>query len=130
MSLSSAQVASHAEAWIETLGFRVFENTPLVASHAEAWIETTQKILMQMVALSPLMQRRGLKHQHGWRLLGGVESPLMQRRGLKLQYALKVRTEPLSPLMQRRGLKQFAITLKCHVNCVASHAEAWIETVK
>ncbi len=60
---------------------------------------------MQMVALSPLMQRRGLKHQHGWRLLGGVESPLMQRRGLKLQYALKVRTAPLSPLMQRRGLK-------------------------
>ncbi len=35
------RVASHVEAWIETVNLTFLTNFFLVASHVEAWIETT-----------------------------------------------------------------------------------------
>ena len=52
-------VASHAEAWIETSGHRPSSQTSRVASHAEAWIETS-------TSTSPTLGAAVASHAEAW----------------------------------------------------------------
>ena len=99
-------VASRAEAWIETTrnSDRLLHQN--VASRAEAWIETLRSNLCQLCYKSPPVRRRGLKPKSECCLFVHVLSPPVRRRGLKPD----TRKYPSA-----RG-------------CVASRAEAWIET--
>ena len=54
-------VASHAEAWIETLWEEDSPGMLTVASHAEAWIETRRSSAWMNRMQSPPTRRRGLK---------------------------------------------------------------------
>ena len=54
-------VASFTDAWIETLIERADSILPKVASFTDAWIETTISEEEMKIAVSHLLQMRGLK---------------------------------------------------------------------
>ena len=78
-----------------------------VATHGDAWIET--------VMVKPCAKQ--------------TVSQLMEMRGLKLPSGLLLPLHPTSQLMEMRGLKQCEV---CHLHDflrVATHGDAWIETL-
>jgi len=102
-----AQVASRAEAWVETLPASESCRVLKVASRAEAWVETR----MSYACLPPPM------------------SPPARRRGLKRETANQSVMRTRSPPARRRGLKHLRVKRYLRADVVASRAEAWVETV-
>ena len=103
-----AQVASRAEAWVETLPASESCRVLKVASRAEAWVET--------VILSVLY-------------VPARKSPPARRRGLKRETANQSVMRTRSPPARRRGLKHLRVKRYLRADVVASRAEAWVETV-
>ena len=100
-------VASHAEAWIETKTHRPHYHAIIVASHAEAWIETSKRWRAKASrSRSPPTRRRGLKLSGANAIQACVRSPPTRRRGLKHVAGMHDRGQHRSPPTRRRGLKQ------------------------
>ena len=55
------QVASFTDAWIETNGYLMADETKAVASFTDAWIETFIDVYHGKTLMSHLLQMRGLK---------------------------------------------------------------------
>ena len=123
-------VASHAEAWIETVTFCLVDYPHIVASHAEAWIETSISRWVHRRRLSPPTRRRGLKlfslrktgkgggvasHAEAW-----IETLVKDVGVLMVSVASHAEAwiETNDPRLAKSAL------------VVASHAEAWIETAQ
>ena len=76
-----------------------------VASFTDAWIETIKEIEEYLMALSHLLQMRGLKLNIGRRNALPIKSHLLQMRGLKLEREAAKEATSKSHLLQMRGLK-------------------------
>ncbi len=122
-------VASHAEAWIETYAWTLVSNTNPVASHAEAWIET-------LCGGHIAARRRVASHAEAWiETRGsepspeGEESPPTRRRGSK--QAPEFCRKPPPGRLPRGGVDRNRYEGQADNDPgVASHAEAWIETAR
>ncbi len=101
------QVASRAEAWVETDYVLACNPGAAVASRAEAWVETRPWRSRTRPARSPPVRRRGLKRY----------SPRLPQRGNQVASRAEawVETWPTTRRPTRAP--------------VASRAEAWVETV-
>ena len=99
-------VASHVEAWIETLTDRYDMACKSVASHVEAWIETLALMPAFTIHASPPTWRRGLKLRVKQQDYAQRTSPPTWRRGLKHIRSKEEINTCTSPPTWRRGLKQ------------------------
>ena len=123
-----SMVASHAEAWIETVGPRCQRRRP--ASPPTRRRGLKPEIVSQAISCkwSPPTRRRGLKPSISWQTGRGGRSPPTRRRGLKPTIMAAQADLSASPPTRRRGLKLLARVARDGGLPVASHAEAWIET--
>ena len=103
-------------------------NLSMVASHAEAWIETVGPRCQRRRPASPPTRRRGLKPEIVSQAISCKWSPPTRRRGLKPTIMAAQADLSASPPTRRRGLKLLARVARDGGLPVASHAEAWIET--
>mgnify|MGYP001023666403 CR=1 FL=1 len=125
----STAVASRAEAWIETSAAKPTHWRRGVASRAEAWIETPASApCWAWTRPSPPARRRGLKHEYMILYFDIMSSPPARRRGLKPTRSAAARRFARSPPARRRGLKPAVGGGGGGLAGVASRAEAWIET--
>ena len=76
-------VASFTDAWIETGLMRIELLGGTVASFTDAWIETMMARVAKALALSHLLQMRGLKPGNRTAAPTSRRSHLLQMRGLK-----------------------------------------------
>ena len=99
-----------------------------VASFTDAWIETMMARVAKALALSHLLQMRGLKPGNRTAAPTSRRSHLLQMRGLKLIRIVIMVDQLKSHLLQMRGLKPRPSMDSHRQNQVASFTDAWIET--
>ena len=122
-------VASPADAWIETLALRKSSAWSRVASPADAWIETLGVIGVQGNLMSRPPRTRGLKRPYCLScVIYGLSRP-PRTRGLKHVLLIVSSSYFTSRPPRTRGLKPAQVAQLLRALCVASPADAWIETI-
>ena len=121
-------VASRADAWIETRSGYSREPRPRVASRADAWIETRCASACSRSRTSRPARTRGLKHYQEDVYINVCLSRPARTRGLKLGELGRISGVCWSRPARTRGLKPKHLKTRHFPKKVASRADAWIET--
>jgi hypothetical protein len=123
------EVASFAEAWIETL----MPASPML-THPRRLLRggvdrnTARKGWLKQNVGSPPSRRRGSKPPTPSAAISASASPPSRRRGSKLSHGVGIGVFVVSPPSRRRGSKHLPLGISQIGEDVASFAEAWIET--